>query len=201
MNDGIGAVGCNIFPSCLGRLGTYKADVIVVDISLNAKANGPIDDFFCTITTLPNKPLVIYLDLTSVRKQRYKEDWRQESPYNPATLEPKYGIPVLIHWEVMAKYWGQEPFTEELMYRTSDKQHMIDIGHDLVSMMVVDFLQLRLQLVNLTTFPTWNYTGPVFLSNCSFLESNPQHEEDSKVPWPEEFSEHWYGPINRARPG
>ena len=200
-NGGIGAVDCNIFPSCLGRLGAYKADVIVVDLSLNAKANGPVDDFFRTITTLPNKPLVIYLDLTSVGKQSLEEDWRQESPNNPATLAPKHGIPVLSHREVMAKYWGQEPFTEELMYPTEDKQHMIDMGHDLVSMMVVDFLQSRLQLVNLPTFPTWNYTDPLCLSNYSFLASNPQHKEDSKVPWPEEFSEQWYGPINRGRPG
>ena len=35
-NGGIGAVDYNIFPSCLGRLGAYKADVIVIDISHNA---------------------------------------------------------------------------------------------------------------------------------------------------------------------
>ena len=55
-NGGIGAVDFNIFPSCLARLGAYKADVIVVELSLNAHANGPLDDLFRVLTTLPNEP-------------------------------------------------------------------------------------------------------------------------------------------------
>ena len=170
--------------------------MIFIDISLNPRANGPVDDLFCTLTTLPDKPLVTYLDLIALRKQREEED----SPDNPATLAPKHGIPVLSHREVMDKYWGQEPFTEEFMYTSEDKTHMMDMGHELVSMIVVDFLQSRLQLVIFSTFTTWKYTDTLFLSNYSFLTRNPQHEKDSKVPWPEEFPEHWYGPINRARP-
>jgi len=160
-----------------------------------------LDDFFHVLTTLPNKPLVIYLDLTSFRAQLQTENWKQVRPTNPAVLAPKHHIPVISQRAVMSKYWGKEPFTEELMYPTKDKQHMIDMGHDLVSMMIVDFLQSRLQLVNtLQRMPVLNHTDTLCLSNYSMLNSNPQHHVDIGAPWPEEFSQHWYT-IDHARSG
>ena len=74
-NGGIGAVDIKIFPSCLGRLRAYKEDVIVVELSINTIADSLMDDIFCALTTLPNKPLVVYLDLTSVQNYTEEEEW------------------------------------------------------------------------------------------------------------------------------
>jgi len=200
-NGGIGGVDCKIIRPCLGRLGAYKADVIVVELSLNSGGPIDIDDLFRALTSLPNKPFVIYLDLTSFLQQKTDKNWQQIHPGNPAVLAPKHHIPVVSYRRVMAKYWGQAPFTEELMYPTRDKVHMMDMGQDLVSMMVVDFLQSRLHMVKtLQRMPILNYTDTLCLSNYSMLGSKPQHHVDIRAPWPEAFSQHWFT-IDHARFG
>ncbi|KAL3913408.1 MAG: hypothetical protein SGILL_006502, partial [Bacillariaceae sp.] len=204
-NGGIGAVDPKIFPSCLGRLQAGKADVILVDLSLNSGANSFIDRFFHTLVTLPNKPLVIYLELTSVRKYKLLEkdglDYRKVSSNDPATLAAKHGIPVISQREAVGRLWGTEPFTEDLMYPSADTQHMIDMGHDFVAMMVVDFLQERLRLVDEKLLPELEYTDPLCVSNYSFLNSVPMHHVDVGPPWPAEFFPEWSSPINHARAG
>mmetsp|Transcript_12126 Transcript_12126/g.17417 ORF Transcript_12126/g.17417 Transcript_12126/m.17417 type:complete len:499 (-) Transcript_12126:1893-3389(-) len=204
-NGGIGAVDPKIFPSCLGRLRAAESDVILVELSLNAIASDFIDRFFHTLVTLPNKPLVIYLELISALKYgRRKEqglDCHQMRPDDPASLAAKHRIPIISQREAMAQLWGTEPFTEDLMYPTADKQHMIDMGHDFVARMVVDFLQPRLRSVKEKSLPDLEYTDPLCVSNYSFLNSVPMHHTDVGLPWPAELFPKWSNPINHARAG
>ena len=96
-NGWIGAFDIEIFPPCLGHPGAYKEDVIVVELSPNAIVDSLMDDIFRALTTLPNKPLVVYLYLTSVQKHTEEEEWLPGSPHKPTTLAPKHGVTVLGH--------------------------------------------------------------------------------------------------------